>query len=792
MKQKKYLKVNVTLLLLFLFSVEYALCKSEATKEVIITDFLKFSPSSAISTTRKANKWHLRFVPWATQGGTMLNISSGYPEDISFHPGLKGRYDLYVGVHKVNAYSRFQIKIGDNPCAFTINVGKFKKKPYSNSDKCVLYAKNIEMNGKSITLKCYGDSRVYIDYLKFSPAKSSSKLSSDYVKREREVNTINLQKSEANYIPTKFFEKKYRDRTAMPTVSAVDKKRGYVVFIRNYMDNIFPASIPRQKEINKTLKTFASLGEYEPVSFAIRALKNLQKVKITVSDLKHEDGGDIPAKNIDIREVALIRKRSRFYRSREYMKVPLILEKRTSYNIRKNISTCFWATVKVPDKKLSYGNYNGSIKISPSNALAYNLPLTVKVLPFKLDEPKELYVAVNDVATFNHLGSKDFLNEKFKDMREHGMTSITWWFESFKLKFKFSKDDVKIIFDGKSALEKVMKAYKKANFPCSKIYFFLSRKLEYIARQKGGKDKFEKFYKQMIRQIVSEGKKRGWPQLILNPVDEAASSKRLPISAQMTRLAKEAGATTGANHLPLFPRNEVERKYVPQILKYTDVVNNLFSLNNRLYKAELDDIVKRAKKLKKTLYTYNINNALQMPEMTSYRFSTGYFFLTVGKFIKGQSIYMYNHVNDSPYNDLDSGASDNMLVYPPNQVLDRPGGPTVCWEAVREGMDDFKYVYTLRNYIKKILAVPNPEFSEARDKANEARERLNNILNSFNFKLMHRMCKRKIESTWDQEGFDYVEGKYILRNGWDYDDYQKNREIIANEIMKLIKIIPGD
>jgi hypothetical protein len=792
--QKKYLKISMAFLALVTFLMSDALCKSKIAKEVIVTDFSKFHPSSAVSTENEANKWFLRFVPWAKKGGTMLNIASGYPEDISFNPGLKGAYDLYVGVHKVNAYSRFQIKVGNTPYAYTINVGKFHKKPFSQreSNKCILYAKNVEMNGKSITLKCYGDKRVYIDYLKFVPADSNSKLSFDYVKREKEISIVDLKKARANYIPPRFFEKKYRDRTPMPKISNEAREQGYIVFTRNYMHNVFPTSVPRQEEINRPLKTFASLGEYEPVSFAIRAFINLENVKITVSNLVHEEGSVIPAGNVDVRQLGIIRKRSRFYRAREYMNVPLILEKRTRYSIPKNVSTCFWATVKVPNKKLPYGNYNGSIKISPSNASAYKLPLTLKVLPFKLEEPKDLYVAANDVATFNHLGTTDYLNEKFNDMRAHGMTSITWWFEDFKLKFKFNENDVKVIFDGSSSLEKVMRAYKKAGFPCKKIYFFMGRQLEYIARSKGGKCNFEKFYKQIIRQIVTEGKKRGWPQFILNPVDEAASQGTLPVAALMTKLTKEAEATTGADHLPLFPRNDLERKYVPQILKYTDVVNNGFSLNNRLYKAELEDIFKRAQKLKKILYTYNLNNGLQMPEMTSYRFGTGYFFLTIGKPVKGQCIYMYNHISDSPYNDLDSADSDNMLVYPANSALDRPGGPTVCWEAVREGMDDYKYVYTLKNCIRKILAVPNPEYSEARAMANEAKKKLNNILNSFDFSLMRKMCKQKIESTWDKTGFNYVEGKYLLRNGWDYEDYQNNREIIANEIMKLITIMPGD
>ena len=135
-----------------------------------------------------------------------------------------------------------------------------------------------------------------------------------------------------------------------------------------------------------------------------------------------------------------------------------------------------------------------------------------------------------------------------------------------------------------------------------------------------------------------------------------------------------------------------------------------------------------------------------------------------------------------------------MLVYPADNDLDRPGGPTVCWEAVREGVDDYKYIYTLNNCIGKILAVSNPEYSGARDMANEANltGKLHKILNSFNFTLMRKTCRQRIESTWDKTGFNYVEGKYLLRNSWDYEDYQKNREIIADEILKLMAVMPTD
>ena len=174
MNQRK--KHSLIILLSILLSW-VVVCHASPQKEITLTDFSKFHPASAISTEPITNKWYLRFVPWADKGGTMLNIGAGFPEEIQYDPKLKGRYDLYVGVHKVDGDSRFQIRVGSDTLLYTINVGRFKNKKYTKkeSSKEVLYAKNIKMDGEYIALRCYGDRRVYIDYLKFTPANPGSK-----------------------------------------------------------------------------------------------------------------------------------------------------------------------------------------------------------------------------------------------------------------------------------------------------------------------------------------------------------------------------------------------------------------------------------------------------------------------------------------------------------------------------------------------------------------------------------------------------------------------------------------
>jgi hypothetical protein len=43
----------------------------------------------------------------------------------------------------------------------------------------------------------------------------------------------------------------------------------YIVFEKNYLEMVMPDNLPKIKEIKNEISTFASPGEYEPVSFVI-------------------------------------------------------------------------------------------------------------------------------------------------------------------------------------------------------------------------------------------------------------------------------------------------------------------------------------------------------------------------------------------------------------------------------------------------------------------------------------------------------------------------------------------
>ena len=86
----------------------------------------------------------------------------------------------------------------------------------------------------------------------------------------------------------------------MPALSPEDHKRGYIVFLRHWMDLVFPNSIPKEAELIDELSISACRGEYEPVSFCIRTLKELKNWRVRATGLIREDGFRLRAPEVRI------------------------------------------------------------------------------------------------------------------------------------------------------------------------------------------------------------------------------------------------------------------------------------------------------------------------------------------------------------------------------------------------------------------------------------------------------------------------------------------------------------
>jgi hypothetical protein len=72
----------------------------------------------------------------------------------------------------------------------------------------------------------------------------------------------------------------------------------------------------------------------------------------------------------------------------------------------------------------------------------------------------------------------------------------------------------------------------------------------------------------------------------------------------------------------------------------------------------------------------------------------------------------YQAFNGDPWNDLDGNARDWCVAYPGE---DGELVPTIDWEGLREGVDDMRYIATLKHYAA--LPAATPEGKVAADAA---------------------------------------------------------------------------
>ena len=134
----------------------------------------------------------------------------------------------------------------------------------------------------------------------------------------------------------------HADSGVLPTPEAVEQARGYMVYARHYLEVIYPNTIPLKEELNPTLNMFAALGEYEPTTFTIYPLRDLEECMVTATGLRGP--GTIPATNIDIRSVRYMLARPDYATLYKYLEVPDILDPVKPISLKKDVNPSIAAT----------------------------------------------------------------------------------------------------------------------------------------------------------------------------------------------------------------------------------------------------------------------------------------------------------------------------------------------------------------------------------------------------------------------------------------------------------------
>ncbi len=559
-------------------------------------------------------------------------------------------------------------------------------------------------------------------------------------------------------IPSGFKELPYTEKGQAITATAAEKGRGYIIFSRPITAPVYKRTVPQSWERIENIATFATPGEYEPLTFSLYPLRNIRNMRLKISDLR-SGKKVIGQKNLDLRAVTYWNIRYPMYNSSgTYRALPELLERVNSINLQRKICQRFWLQVKVPSNSQP-GLYHGTVTLYESgSARALKLPITFRVLSYKLQRaPDKRYSAYyyHPKYQFGGLSGRALrraqLNE-FKTMQAYGIDM----FPVVGLETQTDKNGkIQLYMRDEPTVALMVKAGFKGPIPLSGRIAAFYRK--YVPSGTIGKhwniskqpvnDKIYKAIEAAYRNLKQRAQAKGWPELICCPLDEVAPASA-EFAAKVYAAVRRAGIKTYITKNPTAADSEIYRKY-----KGIDAwCSQPFAMP---YKQVVAD--KRAK-----YWSYPNHSAGEMKNRViaqkGGRMSYGY-----GLWRSGYSTLIPWHWRwrgggkVDPFDYLRSKRSGCGFRKDENQQL----LPPIYWECFREGYDDLRYMYTLQSVMAQRIGSDNPQCQE-----------------------LLKQGQQLIQEVWDSI---IPQQKYLISNMWADETFQSRRWQLATLTENLLK-----
>ena len=465
-----------------------------------------------------------------------------------------------------------------------------------------------------------------------------------------------------------------------------DRRRGYVVFHRDYMKDVYYNDTPFHDEIGKPLAGEAFAGEYEPLTLALVPLEDLGRVTVTPSDLTGP-GGTIPAAAIDVGFVSYRISRVTSEGS-VYTIKPRFVMPGGAVDMPKSMTRRFWLTVKTP-ADASPGVYRGKVAIAAEKGVAAEVPVELRVRAGTLD-PVDIpagpwgytinmpwYGEDPKTAEYNRQTTLASLRK----MREYGFTMCSGFPHIAYQGFKEGKPVLDF-----AAADAEMDLAKRLGFLAINSYGggvsgIDAYHQDTAAMQSAGFQDYSAFLRAVYTAVQKHANARRWLPVYYNLGDE-------PMGDELVRSAENA---------------EAYRKAIPEGPPYFTEASS-FTGNDR------NDPHLR---LAKALHVVNWNGHDQASVNLIHELGCDWAFYnggdrwTFGEYMfkaakqfgmKFRINWHWNAAAGDPYYALDCREDDYSWCSgsPSGELI-----PTVYFEQLREGLDDYRRLITLVRLAKE-------------------------------------------------------------------------------------------
>lgn len=488
--------------------------------------------------------------------------------------------------------------------------------------------------------------------------------------------------------------------------------KNYIFFAYNPFEHVYLETVPRPIDEIHDIKIFTTKGECEPATFSIYTKRPLKGIRIQISDLKSDSGDVLPSTNIDIRTIGFIRKKVG-RKGKSYYLLPITLEKGPDF-IDSNRSRRYWLTFFIPPEQPP-GLYIGSLVFEPENAKSSTLPIRVRVLPFELLDPPVARFMWSPLRT----NFKENELKMYKDMALHGMTTMMAQGQLKTRNKSVGPEDIAQIVN---MLNRKVSYYLDIGFrdpPIGGIYnhhiiYYWDKKLNWFRFWPITDKLDEEFLATYEKVFLKEGKKRGWPRFLHYVVDEPGGTfpQNIKPSSHYLKLLKETFPEL-STFVTIGGGLKQGYDEIGKLSPYLDVTCTNYVTPN---------VIKRLKDLNSTLWVYNGSSHGYSPKKE--RFFFGWYVWKVGAKGVGQWTYSWGR---SPFKKPFRDGQDYAFETHDGFL------PTIGWEAIREGVDDLKYIYTLSQLI---TYAQNSGIQKAMQVASSAKKILNECTRTININYL--------------------------------------------------------
>ncbi|MCM8788334.1 MAG: hypothetical protein NC907_00920 [Candidatus Omnitrophica bacterium] len=562
---------------------------------------------------------------------------------------------------------------------------------------------------------------VWIDDIRLSPYVS-------HIIDNIETQAGQVQSAASSKIPLDFIEIKYPDfYKPEANIEPEEQKLGFYLWESRPEIIIYPytkAPATRKREI----KAWGTPGERVTRSFCIRPFSEIETIQIEMTgELKNL---------VEMREMKYL---ARKHIGKTYHIVPCYLD-RISGKIEKGITTQYYLTFSIPEN-IKPGFYYGNLKISTSTGILFSMPISLRVLPFKLEKPEDVFWGFfygnYDWNTAHGAGpdKKVFYPEQeplmFENMIKHNANLLGL----SGCMPVYDKKEGTYIFDftkvtkgrGNLSLKESLDNAAKAGFKSvlidlpNSIYHSAFLDVPVMS------ETWKNLYVQLIQDTLDFVEKNKYPfKVYFLLVDEPANSQKL---------------TEDAITLCKLVKGKVKNAKIYETL-HTQTLSKIGPLVDAcmMYAEHLNEnIIETIKSMGKELWSDNGGSFGR--DYGIDRFYTGFYQYKIGGKAMGQWAYMWPKGPDAyddfnPKNRSGKHAGDYYALPSLEGPKDTPGIEGFC-----DGIYDYMYLYTLEKTIGKIKRSGNKKKIREAEKIWKEMEK--EILGTIPFEYKRDFVKRE-------------------------------------------------